>query len=413
VALPRIAVVSFPGNNCEVESLRAVKEAGMEAVFFRWNDDRAKLQGMDGYVLPGGFSYEDRGRSGMVAARDPLMESICREAEAGKAVIGNCNGAQILVESGLIPLARGLQMSLARNVIAGQPVGFLSEWIWITPGCARDRCVTSDWEGTMHLPLAHGEGRFTTRDKDLMGELRKNDQIAFQYCDEQGKISEDPEVNPNGAMGAIAGICNPAGNVVALMPHPERTENGKPYFAAMKKWIEGRKERNKRSSKSSRSSEKNSLASSNSLNSSSTPRSPVELFIDTVITNNEERTVEAAARRIEPNVRLKQLRYIPLEQEPARYLTHISHFNPNKEIAYVRRGESLFRWNHDDKREDPLEHSTVLSGFKLLRRDEPSEGACDQGICYVVKGIDEQKLCSNELLDIFGNPHASTLLKLI
>ncbi|MEK7122568.1 MAG: phosphoribosylformylglycinamidine synthase I, partial [Patescibacteria group bacterium] len=234
---PRIAVISFPGNNCEVESLRALKQAGMEAMFFRWNEDRSKLKDVDGYFIPGGFSYEDRGRSGMVAARDPLMEFIGQEAENGKVVIGNCNGAQILIESGLVPIGKHLDMSLARNVVAGAAVGFLSEWVWITPACKVDRCVTSGWSGTMHLPIAHGEGRFTTRDKDLLEELKKNDQIAFRYCDEEGKASEDPMITLNGAVYAIAGICNPAGNVVALMPHPERTPNGTPYFAAMKKWI--------------------------------------------------------------------------------------------------------------------------------------------------------------------------------
>ncbi|TSC60012.1 MAG: Phosphoribosylformylglycinamidine synthase, glutamine amidotransferase subunit [Candidatus Peregrinibacteria bacterium Greene0416_62] len=410
---PRIAIVSFPGNNCEVESLRAVKQAGMEAVFFRWNDDRAKLNDVDGYFIPGGFSYEDRGRSGMVAARDPLMAFIAQEAEKGKVVIGNCNGAQILVESGLIPLGEGLDMSLARNVVSGDAVGFLSEWVWITPACKRDRCATSDWEGTMHLPIAHGEGRFTTRDKDLLQELKKNDQIAFQYCDEEGNISEDPRVTPNGAMYAIAGICNPAGNVVALMPHPERTPNGAPYFVSMKKWIEGGRSkiqdtRNKQGIKSQ---------STNALLPLEEAKS-IELFIDTVITNNEERTVEAAARRIAPALLLKQLKYIPLKVEPSEYLRHIGNFNPNKEIAFVRRvGRDgtvcrLTRWNSATKHEEEST-STVLDGLKILRRDEPFEGQGDPGICYVIHGIDEQKMCSNDLLEIFGNPHASSLRKFI
>ncbi|MDD5739429.1 MAG: phosphoribosylformylglycinamidine synthase I, partial [Candidatus Peribacteraceae bacterium] len=238
--LSRIAVLSFPGNNCEVESLRAVKQAGMEAVFFKWNDSKEKLKDIDGYFVPGGFSYEDRGRSGMVAARDPLLAFLHEENERGKAIIGNCNGAQILVESGLIPLDRGLKMSLARNALNNEAVGFINEWVWITPTCKRDRCATADWEGVMHLPIAHGEGRFTTKDKDVWQELKKNDQMAFSYCDASGHVSDDPVVTPNGSEFAIAGLCNPNGNVVALMPHPERTENGKPYFDSMKRWIERR-----------------------------------------------------------------------------------------------------------------------------------------------------------------------------
>ncbi|KKW40802.1 MAG: Phosphoribosylformylglycinamidine synthase I [Candidatus Peregrinibacteria bacterium GW2011_GWA2_54_9] len=237
---PKIAVLSFPGNNCEVESIRAVRRAGMDALYFRWNDDTEKLKDVDGYFIPGGFSYEDRGRAGMVAARDPLMDFIRSEAKEGKPVIGNCNGAQILVESGLIPLGEQLQMCLARNVVGGEAVGFLNEWVFITPTCARNRCVTSDWEGVMTLPIAHGEGRFVTKDSGLIDELRKNDQIAFSYCDAQGNVSEDPVTTPNGSAFAIAGICNPAGNVVALMPHPERTEGGSPYFVSLKRWVQNK-----------------------------------------------------------------------------------------------------------------------------------------------------------------------------
>src|SRR3989338_3712003 len=338
---PRIAVISFPGNNCEVESLRAVKQAGMEAVSFRWNDDRSKLKDIDGYFIPGGFSYEDRGRSGMVAARDPLMEFIGQEAEQGKVVIGNCNGAQILVEIGLIPFGKGLDMSLARNVVTGNAVGFLSEWVWITPSCAMDRCVTSGWEGQMHLPIAHGEGRFTTRDKDLLHELKKNDQIAFRYCDEQGNILEDASVNPNGAMYAIAGICNPAGNVVALMPHPERTPNGKPYFDSVKNWIE-KNQRNQMSQKMQKTEHDWSIGERKTAG--------VEIFIDTIITNNEERTVEQAAKRYVPELKLKQWRYLYLPSgDPAQVLKHIGNFNPNKERAFVRRGTQSSRWNSEQK----------------------------------------------------------------
>lgn len=407
----RIAVISFPGNNCEVESLRAIKQAGMEAVFFRWNDDRTKLKDVDGYFIPGGFSYEDRGRSGMVAARDPLMELIKQEAASGKVVIGNCNGAQIIVESGLIPLGEGLDMSLARNVIVGNAVGFLSEWVWITPACKADRCATSDWRGQMHLPIAHGEGRFTTRDKDLLEELKKNDQIAFRYCDEEGTISDAADITPNGAMYAIAGICNPAGNVVVLMPHPERTTNGKPYFTAMKKWIEERRGK----IQDARYNEDSNAKHQTTMLPGAKPQD-VELFIDTIITNNEERTVEAAARRIEPALRLKQLKYIPLKVEPSEYLRHIGNFNPNKEIAYVHRCTDgtlcrLTRWNSQTKSEEPFS-SPILDGLKYLRRDEPFEGEGDSGICYVVNGIDEQQMCSKNLQEIFGNPHASTLTQL-
>ncbi|MBT4367082.1 phosphoribosylformylglycinamidine synthase I, partial [Candidatus Peregrinibacteria bacterium] len=152
----KIAVISFPGTNNEIESIRAIERAGMDPMFFKWNDDIAKLADVDGYFIAGGFSYEDRGRAGMVAARDPLIEFIGKEAEAGKVIIGHCNGAQILIESGLIPLGNQLSMSLARNALGEESTGFLNEWIWITPACKNDRCAVSNWSGAMQMPIAHG-----------------------------------------------------------------------------------------------------------------------------------------------------------------------------------------------------------------------------------------------------------------
>jgi phosphoribosylformylglycinamidine synthase len=335
------------------------------------------------------------------------MDFIGQEAEQGKVVIGNCNGAQILIESGLVPLGGALDMSLARNIAREKLAGFLSEWVWITPACKQDRCATSDWKGAMHVPIAHGEGRFTTRDKDLLKELIANDQIAFRYCDEQGITSDDPAVTPNGAVYAIAGLCNPAGNVVALMPHPERTPLGKPYFASIKKWIETRAGMKQETRNKERAKSQNISSVLPAVQSIS-----IELFIDTIITNNEERTVEAAARRVVPDIRVKQLKYVPLQTEPSEYLRHIAHFNPNKEVAYILRGKVLSRWNSHTKSEEQSS-SNVLSGMSLLRRDQPFDRAGDSGICYVLNGIDEQKMCSKDLLEIFANPHASTLERII
>ncbi|HLD64250.1 MAG TPA: phosphoribosylformylglycinamidine synthase subunit PurQ [Candidatus Peribacteraceae bacterium] len=403
-----MAIISFPGNNCEVESIRAIKAAGMEPLFFRWNDSREKLAGVDGYFIIGGFSYEDRGRAGMVAARDPLLAHIAAEAALGKVVIGNCNGAQILVESGLIPLGSGLRMSLARNALRGQAVGFRNEWVWIKPTCAADRCATSNWQGTMHLPIAHGEGRYVTKNPEVIAELQKNDQIAFCYCTEGGEIrSDDPAVTPNGATLGIAGICNPAGNVVVLMPHPERTDNGAPYFKALRQWIESKKV-------------KPYLQPTLEVLNRTLPKRKareVEIFIDTIIVNNEERTVEQAAHRIVPKLRLRQLRYLaPANGDAESILRKISLFNPNKEIAFIRRGSTLTRWNNDRKTEEPAE--SFLGNLALLRRDEPDTGASalgpgsETGVCYVCSGITEQEAQRNDLQEIFANPHASTLERL-
>ncbi|NLG07592.1 phosphoribosylformylglycinamidine synthase I [Candidatus Peribacteria bacterium] len=405
----QVAVLSFPGNNCEVETIRALRRAGMRPHFFRWNSDVQELRNADGYVLPGGFSYEDRGRSGMVAARDPVMDVIREEAAGGKPVIGICNGAQVLVESGLIPLGEGLRMSLAHNAIGEHAPGFLNEWVWMQPTCDRQRCATSDWQGPMYLPIAHGEGRFTTRDVGLMEELRQNGQIAFSYCDEEGNVSEDPSVTPNGSLYAIAGICNPEGNVVALMPHPERSPEGLPYFASFKRWME-RRASGSGNAVTHRAAQQAPAAPELPLRSAR----PLEIFIDTIITNNEERTVEQAARRVAPSITLRQLKYFaPASGDGRNILQSFALFNPNKEVAYIRRGSSVALWNADAGQEEPADdifaHATAL-----LRRDEPDTGSAaigggETGVCYVCSNVPEAALRDQCLREILANPHASTL----
>ena len=380
----------------------------MEPVWFRWNDDTAKLESIDAYFLPGGFSYEDRGRSGMVAARDPLLEFIGQEAASGKVVIGNCNGAQVLVESGLIPLGNGLKMSLARNSIQedghSKAQGFLNERVWMKSSAGADRCATSNWTAPMHIPIAHGEGRFITTDPDVLAALQENNQLAFVYCDEVGNASENTDVTPNGSIFGAAGICNPEGNVVALMPHPERTPNGQPYFISLKQWLENNKQTPVKISK-----EGGSWTLQNKKPAS------LEIFIQATITNNEERTVESVAKRHAPNLRLTQLRYYGLQSnDPKVILSHLAHFNPNKEIAYVRSGNTVSMWNSDTEQLETIESSPLQEkGIKLLRRDVPDAAGesleADTGLCYVCENMSEEETQNTQLLEVFANPHASTL----
>jgi len=280
----------------------------------------------------------------------------------------------------------------------------------------------------MHLPIAHGEGRFTTKDKDVWKALKANDQMAFSYCDESGKVSDDPVVTPNGSMYAVAGLCNPAGNVVALMPHPERTENGKPYFLSLRRWIEtrrgGKAERGEKApvfapdgaspgrGREERTSEEWSI--------SERVARPVEIFVGTIITNNEERTVEQAAHRIVPGLKLTQLKYLaPVKKSPESILSHLALFNPNKETAVVRREGKFFKWDSDAKALKPLEKSPLQSAVSFLRRDEPDTGAgalgkgSETGICYVCRGVEEKNLLMRDVLEIFANPHASTLERIV
>jgi hypothetical protein len=257
----------------------------------------------------------------------------------------------------------------------------------------------------MHMPIAHQEGRFTTSDKTLFDTLKANNQIAFQYCDQQGNVSEDPEFTPNGSEIAIAGLCNPEGNIVALMPHPERTPNGGPYFASVKKWIESHK------LQESKPASKNNNSSAVQL----PKREPtgLEIFIDTIIVNNEERTVEQAAKRLLSDLSLKQMKYFSLTGDPQEVLGSISLFNANKEKAYIRRGTDFYEWDANNKKEVPIENQK--QPVVLLRRDIPDTGSkalqegSQTGVCYLCRGVSEEDLLKSDVLEIFGNPHSSTL----
>jgi phosphoribosylformylglycinamidine synthase len=227
---PRVALVQFPGSNCEWETKRAAEAAGLVCDVFRWNREAELLAEYDGYLIGGGFSYQDRIRSGVIATKEPIVRRLFDEvSERGKPCLGICNGAQVLVEAGLIPgLEPGsVEMALApnRHDPAHRIAGFCCRWVFLKVAQAPDRCLfTSEYgEGEVFpIPIAHGEGRFTTADPDVAEKLVENRQVVLQYCSRDGDVSDDPSVNPNGAILNAAGICNLEGNVLAIMPHPER-----------------------------------------------------------------------------------------------------------------------------------------------------------------------------------------------
>src|SRR3989338_10392366 len=199
--MPKIAVMLFPGINCEEESKRACEAVGMQADIVRWNDTK-RLDSYDGYILPGGWSYEDRIRAGVIAAKDPVMNIIKKEAEKGKVVLGICNGAQVLVETGIIPgLQDKVQMALAPNI---NPFvsGYYCTWVKIKNSVKKKNAFNLNMghEEVMPIPIAHGEGRFTTKDQPLLQQLIQNEQLLFRYCDDKGIIMDKFPINPNGSL---------------------------------------------------------------------------------------------------------------------------------------------------------------------------------------------------------------------
>ncbi|HEV2106446.1 MAG TPA: phosphoribosylformylglycinamidine synthase I [Candidatus Eisenbacteria bacterium] len=220
----RVAVVQFPGVNCEAETLRALARLGLEAEVVRWTRPPAALAVFDAYVLPGGFAWQDRVRAGVLAAEHPLVETLAAEAARGKPVLGICNGAQVLVEAGLVPDGGEVALALAPNRMPDRS-GYHARWVYVrveASACALTRHLEP---GTvLPLPVAHGEGRFTARETGTLERLAAAGQVPLRYATLDGAPATEFPANPNGADAAAAAVCNARGNVLALMPHPERAQ---------------------------------------------------------------------------------------------------------------------------------------------------------------------------------------------
>lgn len=241
-----IAIIQFPGSNTERETLMACRRVGLNPVEFLWNESAEELTDFDGYVIAGGFAYEDRSRAGVIAALDPIMKQIRLEAEKGKPVLGICNGAQILVESGLVPGLDNHRLGIAladnKRVKNGHVVGvgYYNTWANLKISVPPNRCAFTRHLNTddfINIPLAHGEGRFILPN-ELLEKMIANDQTVYRYCNDVGSVVDEFPTNPNGSMYNLAAVCNPTGNVMAMMPHPERTKNGDSVFSSMKDFIE-------------------------------------------------------------------------------------------------------------------------------------------------------------------------------
>lgn len=205
----KAAVVRFPGSNCDRDCYRVLKDvAGMDTRFL-WHKDH-DIKGLDLIVLPGGFSYGDYLRCGAIARFSPVMEQVAEFAEKGGLVLGICNGFQILCEAGLLP---GV---LVRN----KNLSFLCKHVNLRIDNATTVFTKDYTQGqVVNIPIAHGEGNYVA-DSATIKSLQDNNQIVFRYCDAEGSVSV--ESNPNGTMENIAGIINKKGNVLGMMPHPER-----------------------------------------------------------------------------------------------------------------------------------------------------------------------------------------------
>jgi phosphoribosylformylglycinamidine synthase len=196
----KFAVIVFPGSNCDVDMYHAIKDELGEEVEYVWHDE-TDLSRFDGVLLPGGFSYGDYLRSGAIARFSNVMKEVVKAAEAGKPVLGVCNGFQILLEAGLLPGAMKRNENLK---FMCRPVNLkvVNNETSFTSAYQKDEVIS--------VPIAHGEGNYYC-DEETLQTLKANNQIVFTY-----------ETNPNGSLIDIAGITNERGNVLGMMPHPER-----------------------------------------------------------------------------------------------------------------------------------------------------------------------------------------------
>lgn len=207
----KFGIIVFPGSNCDRDMMHALRDDLKQEVVMLWHKDRdlSMFNNEDCIVLPGGFSYGDYLRCGALARFSPMMEQVVAFAGRGGKVFGVCNGFQILCESGLLPgvlLQNDHQKFVCKNIFIKNE--------------GKENLIGKNLEkDILKVPVAHGEGRYYA-DAATMQDLKKNHQIVFRYCDENGEVHAD--ANPNGSTSNIAGICNARRNVFGMMPHPER-----------------------------------------------------------------------------------------------------------------------------------------------------------------------------------------------
>jgi len=209
---PKFGVVVFPGSNCDHDTYYVLKKILKYEVIFLWHKQMT-IEDCNVIILPGGFSYGDYLRTGSIARFSPIMKDVIRFANNGGYVLGICNGFQILLEAGLLP---GI-------MVKNESLNFVCKDVYLSVENNATAYTTGiDKSRLLKIPIAHGDGNYFA-DGDTLKALQDNEQIVFRYCSGEGRITN--ESNPNGSVFNIAGIMSKQGNVLGMMPHPERSSD--------------------------------------------------------------------------------------------------------------------------------------------------------------------------------------------
>lgn len=229
----KVCVLRVGGTNCDAETKRSLEELGVQAEILHVNEmvKRGSLMEYSALVFPGGFSYGDYVRAGVIWAKW-ILAKLGKELKAfvddNRPILGICNGFQVLVEAGLLPGFEGINLHPEAALATNLPPGYNCRWVYIKHE-NKGRCLFTrkiPKGKVLQMPVAHSEGRFMfgkDREKQYLERLCENDQLVFRYCDKNGEYAEGRfPINPNGSFHDIAGICNPEGTIFSLMPHPER-----------------------------------------------------------------------------------------------------------------------------------------------------------------------------------------------
>lgn len=363
-----IAVIQFPGSNCERETILALKRVGLTPQEFLWNESKQKLAAMQGYVIVGGFSYEDRSRAGIIAALDPIMQEIKNQTEQGKPVLGICNGAQILVEAGLVPGLENNKLAMVlttnKRISSGKILGtgYYNAWIKmrLTEEYQRNaftRHLTP--KQILQIPIAHAEGRFVMSNA-LLSEIKAQGLNLFQYCDAEGTTLADFPVNPNGSIDNIAAISNKRGNVLAMMPHPERTTQGDVIFQSMRDYIAEQQHE--------QITPLYYYPRRFKMNAYQKPADSFSVLVRLLITDNEALTVQNTLVQMGFNVKVKRWTHWEIACDSKETLTLIRQtellYNPRKEMVdTVEPATNLFLVKPQEDWEGQLKLQTLTDHF--------------------------------------------------